>query len=100
MSSKIENYQEYYKIYNQIYYYENSDKIKDKIKVYRAKPDVKQKLYEYQKTYRDKNPNIYKNKNCCECGAKVISCNMNRHKQTKKHKEYIDKTDKLTLKFQ
>jgi len=96
----IKKDKEYYQVYNQIYYYENFHKIKEHIKNYRKNPEVKKKLYEYQKTYRDNNPNTYRNKTTCECGAKVISCNMNRHTKTKKHQEYIDKNDKLTLKFQ
>jgi len=99
----------YFKEYNKVYYEENKAEINEKIKEKRRNdPELRQKLYNYQKKYRDKNPDIFKFRITCECGALVLETNLLRHTSSQRHFNFLKeqeeqkckKDDKYTLVFQ
>ena len=68
----------------QEYYIDNIDKYK---KYYL---DNKNKLLKYQKEYDDNHREKFKKKIYCVCGSYITKKNINKHKKSKKHKNYIN----------
>ena len=73
------------------YYVDNADKIKQ------YKVDNAEKLKQYQKQYINDNAEKLKQKNNCVCGGKYSTFNKSHHLKSKKHINYIEKTQKNTL---
>ena len=81
---KIKEYRENNKDKRKEYYQENKDKIKEKTKKY------KEKNKEHIKE-------INKQKINCDCGGKYTHTNKASHMKTKKHIDYINKNNKISL---
>lgn len=62
------------------YYQKNKDKIKEK------NVKNKDKITEYKAEWYQKN----KDKKICECGSVVTQCNFKRHKESKKHLNFME----------
>jgi hypothetical protein len=91
---------EYFKKYRE----NNIEKIREKAKEYRSRPEVKEYFKEYFKKYRENNKEkqkesdkkrYEKNKEKlsekieCECGVVVCRSGLSRHKKTQKHQNYL-----------
>jgi hypothetical protein len=75
------------------YYIKNKELFSEKSKKYYK--DKKQLIVERTKQYYENNKQIilekYKEKVICECGCERTKCNLDRHRQSKKHIELMSK---------
>ena len=78
-------HQEYYKEY----YENNKDKELQRSKIYYY--ENKEIKDEYWKNYRENNKDKINEKITCECGCVISKNNISRHKESKKHLDYINK---------
>ena len=58
------------------------------------KEDVAKKRHEYYENNKDQITKKYRSKITCDCGAVVAYSNMPRHRDSKKHQEYLSSLDK------
>ena len=103
-----EDLKEYHRIYNEKYYQDNIEEMKEKmkkyyqdnieeIKLYNAKYylDNIDELKDYQENYRKENrkelATKQKQKHDCDCGGKYTRQNILQHLDTNKHKKFIKK---------
>lgn len=86
--------------YNKKYYEKNKEHIKERIRKYRLKPEVKQREKIVKKKYNQSEKGKKKNKEyeekrklikiSCSCGSIVGKSDIRRHERTKKHLSYIE----------
>ena len=80
------------KQYNTIYYQENKEKIKNQCKEYMDAH--REQKHKNDKQYREQNKEkikLYFSIDCeCECGCIVKKSNLTKHKNTKKHKDFMN----------
>ena len=77
------------------YYVENADKIKQNNKQYKV--ENADKIKQYQVENADKIKQYKNTKNICICGTEHSTSNKSHHLKSKKHINFIEKTQKNTL---
>ena len=77
------------KEYKKVYYEENKETVKEKVKKYYE--ENKEKKKEIVKKYYEENKEKKKEIVSCECGKKVRTGEITRHKKSKIHQEFLKK---------